>query len=153
MEVILLDCSERVLIWERYYEAVNEMLSDVNDIFKTRCWYDSKWQYHEEVYQPDEETPYFKKLAEFLKAVHGFTKQHLDELNEELNKEYQEQFNAERSFEAWRRNLCPKVMKEIPRYVNEFKTYDKVASFLSGNTIDFQDTQNAVRLWQLSNAA
>lgn len=155
MEVILLDCSEKVLRWEKYHEDVNEIFSEINDIFKTRCWYDDKWQYHEEPYQPDEETPYLKKLAELLKSAHDFTKQHLDELHEQLNKEYQQAFNAELAFEAWRRNLCPQVMKNIPRYFNansfdRFETYDEVASFLTENVISFQDTQKAVRLWLLS---
>ena len=52
-----MDCSEKVLRWEKYHEAVSLILSDLDDIFRTRRWYDSKWKYHEKFYQPDEETP------------------------------------------------------------------------------------------------
>ena len=146
-----MDCSEKVLRWEKYHEAIRLILSDLDDIFRTRCWYDAKWQYHEKIYQPDEETPYLTKLAGFLKTAHDFSKKHLDELNEQLNEEYQQALNAEISFEAWRRNLCPQVIKNIPcNSFNRFENYDEIASFLTENIISFQDTQNAVQLCQLS---
>ena len=146
-----MDCYEKVLRWEKYHEAVRELINDVNDIFMPRRWYDEKWHYHEKVYQPDEETPYLRKLAGLLKTAHDFTKQHLDELNEKLSEEYQQALNAEISFEAWRRNLCPKVMKSIPcNSFNRFENYDEIASFLTENVISFQDTQKAIQMWQLS---
>ena len=146
-----MDCSEKVLRWEKYHEAISLILSDLDDIFRTLCWYDKKLKYHEKFYQPDEETPYLKKFAGLLKTAHNFSKKHLDELNEQLNKEYQQALNAEISFEAWRRNLCPQVMKNISvNSFNRFENYDEIASFLNKNVISFQNTQKAVQLWQLS---
>lgn len=152
-----MDCARKVYQWEKYHEAVSELLSEINDIFKTRCFYDvHSGEYHEIKYQPNEETPYLKKFAELIKSVHDFSKQHLFELNQQWQKECDEKLNLEKAFEAWKRNLCPKVMKNFPRYFNShdpfnsYSTYDEVASFLNEKFISLEDTKNAVHLWQIS---
>jgi len=151
-----MDCARKVYQWEKYHEAVSELLSEVDDIFMPRRWYDKKWQYHEKFYQPDEETPYLRKFAGLLKTAHDFTQQHLDELSEQWSKECDEKLNLEKAFEAWKRNLCPKVMENFPRYFNSndpfnsYSTYDEVASFLNEKFISLEDTKNAVHLWQIS---
>ena len=152
-----MNCARKVYQWEKYHEAVRDLLSEVNDIFRTRCFYDFyNWEYHEVQYKPDEETPYLKKLSELLQAVKDFTQQHLDELSEQWSKECDEKLNLEKAFEAWKRNLCPKVMENFPRYFNSndpfnsYSTYDEVASFLNEKFISLEDTKNAVHLWQIS---
>ena len=154
-----MDCARKVYQWEKYHETVSKLLSEVDDIFKTQCFYNVySGEYHEIKYQPDEETPYLKKFAELIKPVYDFTKQHLDELNKQWSKECDKKSNLEKAFEAWKRNLCPKIMKNFPRYFNSndpfnsYSTYDEVASFLTEKFISLEDTKNAVHLWEISQA-
>ena len=142
-----------VIQWKNYYEALFKLHSDIEDIFRPRCWYDDNWQYHEEYYVPDEHTPYLMKLSELLSNVCNFVKSHVDELNGQFERECDEKRNAEIAFEAWKRSLCPRLMFDIPRYLrppycDEFEVFDEVAEFLKVSHISYEATQEAIDEWQ-----
>ena len=144
---------EQVEQWEKYYEALFKLYSDVEEIFRPRFWYDKDWNYHEEYYVPDEQTPYLMKLSGLLTNVCNFVKSHIDELNGQWSSECDEKRNAEIAFEAWKRALCPKLMRNIPRYLrppsfDEFEVFDEVAECLNGDVISYEDTRNAIDEWQ-----
>ena len=144
---------EQLIQWENFYEALFKLYSDVEDIFRPRFWYDKDWNYHEEYYVPDEQTPYLMKLSGLLSNVLDFVKSHVDELNGQWERECDEKHNAEIAFEAWKRALCPRLMFDIPRYLrspsfDEFEVFDEVAEFLKVSYISYKATQEAIEEWQ-----
>ena len=148
-----MNTEEKVAQWEEYYEALSKLFNDVNNIFCTKCFYDDDWIFHEIHYQPDEDTPNITKLAELLKPVVEFTSKHLNELNQQWYRECEAKLNAEKAFEAWKRNLCPLAMKNVPRYMssnsfNSFETYDEIAFYLTSSEINYARTKEAINLCQ-----
>ena len=148
--------SEIVHQWQEYHDTLSSLLDEINDTFTTKCWYDNSWQYHEEPYIPDEQTPYLQSLAQLLKPVVEFTSNHLNELNKLWDLECEAQINAEKAFESWKRNLCPLAMKDVPRYMsvdsfNRFETYDEIAQYLTSSEINYEGTKKAISLWQSKN--
>ena len=151
----LLSVEDDVIQWERYYEVLFKLYSDVEEIFRPRFWYDDKWQYHEEYYIPDKQTPYLLKLSELLSNVCNFVKSHLDELNAQFSRECDEKRNAEIAFEAWKRSLCLKLIRELqrcsrPTSFDNFESLDEIAKFLKVNSIsiNYNATREAIDEWQ-----
>ena len=148
-----MDTEEKVAQWEEYHEALSKLFNEVNDIFCTKCFYDDNLIFHEIHYQPDEDTPHIRKLVELLKPAVEFTSKHLNELNKLWDLECEAKLNAEKAFEAWKRNLCPLVMKNVTRYMssnsfNRFETYDEIAFYLTRSEINYARTKEAINLWQ-----
>ena len=144
---------EQLIRWENFYEVLFKLYSEVEDIFRSRCWYDDKWQYHEECYEPDEHTPYLMKLSELLSNVINFVKSRVDELNEKFERECNEKRNGEIAFEAWKLSLCPRLMRDVQRYLrpplyDEFEVFDEVAEYLNDDVISYENTRNAINEWQ-----
>ena len=144
---------ERVEQWEKYCEIISKLYSEIEDIFKPHYWYDGHWQYHEDYYFPDEQTPHLLKLSELLANVLNFVKSYLNELQAQYAQECNERHNAEIAFEAWCRNLCPKLMCNIPRYLrspsfDEFEVFNEVAECLKVGYISYEATQEAINEWQ-----
>ena len=141
--------------WEEYAEKLYPLRDEVSDIFETKCFYDDKWEYHEKFYEADDDTVFMLKLAEMLNDICDFVKSHTSVLELRVDIEEDIRANLEQAFEAWKRGLCPVLMKSVPRYVkpdsmNFWETYDEVAAFLDGEQINYEATQRAIREWQLS---
>ena len=129
--------------------------AEVSDIFETKCFYDDKWEYHEKFYEADNDTVFLLKLSEMFNDICDFVKSHLSVLEIRVDIEEEIRSNIEQSFEAWKRCLCPVLMKSVPRYVkpdsmNFWETYDEVAAFLSSEQMNYEATQRAIREWELS---
>ena len=141
--------------WEIFSEKLYPLRDEVADFFKTKCFYDNKWQYHEKFYEPDDDTVFLLKLSEMLNDICDFVKSHIEVLEHRVDIQEEIRANLEQSFEAWKRGLCPRLMKDVPRYVkpdsmNWWETYDEVAEFLNDKQISYEATQSAIREWQFS---
>jgi hypothetical protein len=154
-EVKVTDWSEKLYQWREYAEVLYPLRYEVSDIFKTKCFYDDKWEYQERFYEADDDTVFLLKLLERLNEICDFVKSHISVLERRVGVEEEMRFNVEQAFEAWRRGLCPLLMKSVPRYVkadsmNWWETYGEIASFLTGENISYSDTQSAINAWKAS---
>lgn len=150
-----MDWQDSLYRWEQYAEKLYPLRDEVDDIFKTKCFYDEHWQYQEQPYIPDEDTVFLLKLSEMLNYICDFLKSHIEVLEHRVDIEEDIRANLEQAFEAWKRGLCPVLMKSVPRYVkhdsmNFWHTYDEIAEFLNGEQMGYEATQSAIREWQLS---
>ena len=141
--------------WELYSEKLYPLRDEVDDIFKTKCFYDDNWEYHEKFYEADEDTVFLLKLSEMLNNICDFVKSHIGVLVQRVDIQEDIRANLEQAFEAWKRGLCPLLMKSVPRYVkpdsmNFWETYDEIAEFLISEQMSYEATQRAIREWQLS---
>ena len=141
--------------WELYSEKLYPLRDEVDDIFKTKCFYDDKWQYHEKLYTADDDTVFLLKLSKMLNDICNFVQSHIGVLEHRVDILEDIRANQEQAFEAWKRGLCPLLMKSVPRYVkpysmNFWETYDEVAEFLDGEQMSYKATQRAIREWQFS---
>ena len=153
--MITLDWQNVLYRWELYSEKLYPLRDEVDDIFKTKCFYDDKWQYHEKFYEPDEDTVFLLKLSEMLNNICDFVKSHISVLEHRVDFQEDIRANLEQTFEAWKRGLCPLLMKSVPRYVkadsmNFWETYDEIADFLNTEQMSYKATQRAIREWELS---
>lgn len=149
-----LDWQEALYRWEEYAEKLYPLRDEVSYIFETKYFYDDKWEYHEKFYEADEDTVFLLKLSEKLNDICDFMKSHIGVLEQRVDIEEEMSANLEQAFEAWKRGLCPKLMKHVPRYVradssNWWETYDEVAKFLTDGVISYGATQKAIREWEL----
>ena len=150
-----MDCQSVLYRWELYSEKLYPIRDEVADIFKTKCFYDKHWQYHEKSYEADEDTVFLLKLSEMLNDICNFVQSHIGVLEHRVDILEDIRANQEQAFEAWKRGLCPLLMKSVPRYVkpysmNFWETYDEVAEFLDGEQMSYEATQRAIREWQFS---
>ena len=150
-----MDWQDSLYRWELYSEKLYPLRDELNDIFKTKCFYDEHWLYQERLYVADEDTVFLLKLSEMLNDVCNFVKSHIEVLEHRVDIEEEIRANLEQSFEAWKRGLCPRLMKDVPRYVkpdsmNFWETYDEIAEFLISEQMSYEATQRAIREWQLS---
>ena len=95
------------------------------------------------------------KLSEMLNEICDFVTSHISILEHRVDIEEEIRANQEKAFEAWKRGLCPILMKSVPRYMKAYsmsfwETYDEVAEFLDGAQMSYEATQRAIREWQLS---
>ncbi len=150
-----MDWQDTLYRWELYSEKLYPLRDEVADIFKTKCFYDDKWQYHEKFYEADDDTVFMLKLSEMLNDVCEFVKSHISVLGHRVDIEEDIRAHLEQAFEAWKRGLCPVLMRSVQRYVKPPKydawgTYDEVAAFLKAQNISYDDTLNAINAWKLS---
>ena len=147
--------SEKLYPWREYAEVLYHFRDEVSDIFATKYIWDDKCNCTEKLYEADEDTVFLLKLSEMLNDISNFVKSHISVLEQRVDIEEEIRANLEQSFEAWKRGLCPILMKSVHRYVkpdswNFWETYDEVAEFLNGKQMSYEDTQKAIREWQLS---
>lgn len=150
-----MDWQDSLYRWELYSEKLYPLRDELDDIFKTKCFYDEHWQYKEKLYEADEDTVFLLKLSEMLNDVCNFVKSHIEVLEHRVDIEEEKLANLEQAFEAWKRGLCPVLMKNVPRYVkpdsmNFWETHDEIAEFLNTEHMNYEATQIAILEWQLS---
>lgn len=150
-----MDWQDTLYRWELYSEKLYPLRDEVNDIFKTKCFYDDNWVYHEMLYEADEDTVFLLKLSEMLNNICDFVMSHINVLEHRVDIQENIRAHQEQAFEAWKRGLCPLLMKSVPRYVkhdtmNFWETYDEVAEFLNSEQMSYEATQRAIREWQFS---
>ena len=115
--MITLDCQSVLYRWEEYADKLYPLRDEVADTFKTKCFYDDKWQYHEKFYEADEDTVFMLKLSEMLNNICDFVKSHISVLEHRVDIEADIRSNLEQAFESWKRALCPVLMKTVPLYI------------------------------------
>ena len=147
--------SEKLYPWREYAEVLYPLRDEVSDIFATKYIWDDKCNCTEKHYEADEDTVFLLKLSEMLNDISNFVKSHISVLEQRVDIEEEIRANLEQSFEAWKRGLCPILMKSVHRYVkpdslNFWETYDEVAEFLNSEQTSYETTQRAIRDWQLS---
>ena len=150
-----MDWYTTLIRWEEYAEKLYPLRDEVADIFATHYIWDEKSNCPEKLYEADEDTVFLLKLSEMLYDICDFIKSHIGVLEHRVDIEEDIRINLEQAFEAWKRGLCPILMRSVPRYVkpdsmNFWETYDEVAEFLNGEQISYETTQRAIREWQLS---
>ncbi len=141
--------------WQSYSEILYPLRDEVSDIFKTKYVWDNYWNCEERNYEADEDTVFLLKLSEMLKDICNFVKYHIGVLEHRVSIEEEKKANQEQAFEAWKRGLCPILMKSVPRYVRIdsfdcWETYDEVAQFLDDKRLSYKGTLQAMREWRLS---
>ena len=150
-----MDWQDTLYRWELFSEKLYPLRDEVNDIFKNKCFYDDNWEYQERLYEADEDTVFLLKLSEMLNNICDFVMSHINVLEHRVDIQENIRAHQEQAFEAWKRGLCPLLMKSVPRYVkhdtmNFWETYDEVAEFLNSEQMSYEATQRAIREWQLS---
>ena len=153
--MIILDWQDSLYRWEQYAEKLYPLRDEVADIFNTHYIWDERCNCTEKLYEADEDTVFLLKLSKMLNYICGFVKSHINVLKQRVDIVEDIRANLEQSFEAWKRGLCPILMKSVPRYVkhdsmNFWQTYDEVAEFLNDKQISYEATQKAISKWQLS---
>lgn len=151
----MMDWYTTLIRWEEYAEKLYPLRDEVSDIFATHYIWDEKYNCTEKHYEADDDTAFLRRLSELLNEICDFVKSHISVLVHRVDIEEEIRANQEQAFEAWRRRLCPILMKGVPRYVkansmNFWETYDEVASFLTGEQMSYEATQRAIREWALS---
>ena len=141
--------------WQEYAEKLYPLREEVADIFETHYIWDEHWNCTERLYEADDDTVFLLKLSEMLNNICNFVKSHISVLEQRVDIEEEIRANLEQSFEAWRRGLCPILMRNVPRYVkpdsmNWWETYDEVAKFLNGERMSYVATKRAIEAWELS---
>lgn len=146
---------ETLYNWEEYAQKLYPLRDEVDDIFKNKCFYDDNWQYQERDYEADEDTVFLLKLSEKLNDICDFIKSHIEVLEQRIYIEEDICANIKQAFEAWKRRLCPVLMKTVASYVkadsmNRWETYDEIAGFLNGEQISYSNTKRAIEAWKIS---
>ena len=148
---------ETLYNWEEYAEKLYPLRDEVDDIFKTHYIWDAQCNCEERLYVSDEDTVFLLKFSTMLNEICYFLKSHISVLELRVDIEEEIRSNQEQAFEAWKRGLCPVLMRNVQRYVKPPKydawgTYDEVAVFLTSNVISYEGTQKAVRAWELAHS-
>ena len=150
-----MDWQDTLYMWELYSEKLYPLRDEVADIFNTHYIWDEKCNCTEKLYETDDDTVFLLKLSKMLNYICDFVKSHINVLKRRVDIEEDIRTNLEQSFEAWKRGLCPLLMKSVPRYVkpdsmNFWETYDEIAEFLNIEQMSYEATQKAISKWQLS---
>ena len=98
--VITLDWQDTLYRWELYSEKLYPLRDEVADIFKTKCFYDEKWEYHEKFYEADYDTVFLLKLSEMLYDICDFVRGHIRVLEHRVDIEEEIRANQEQAFES-----------------------------------------------------
>lgn len=124
--------------WEDYAEKLCPLRDKVADIFTTHYIWDEKCNCSEKLYEADEDTVFLLKLSEKLNDICDFVKSHVSVLAHRVAIEEDIRANLEQAFEAWKRGLCPLLMKGVQRYVkpphyDAWGTYMRLQSSSTAN--------------------
>lgn len=139
----------------RYSEKLYPLRDEVADIFETHYSWNEKCNCTEKLYEADDDTIFLLKLSVMLNDIYNFVQSHIGVLEHRVDIQEDIRANLEQAFEAWKRGLCPRLMKSVPRYVKPdsmsfWQTYDEVAEFLNSKQISYEATQSAIREWHFS---
>ena len=148
----LMDWEETLYRWEEYSEKLYPLRDEVAHIFETKCFYDDNWEYQERLYEADDDTVFLLKLSEMLNEICEFVKSHIEILSHRVEVDEEIRDNVQHAFEAWKRGLCPLLMRKVPHYVLSDKsgfegfweTYDEVAKCLHGERMSYSATKRAI---------
>ena len=147
-----MDWQDTLYRWELYSEKLYPLRDEVADIFKNKCFYDDNWEYHERLYEADDDTVFLLKLSEMLNEICDFVKSHIEVLSHHVEVDEEIRDNLQHAFEAWKRGLCPLLMRNVPHYVlldksgwdSFWETYDEVAKCLHGEPMSYKATKRAI---------
>ena len=150
-----MDWIETLYNWEKYAQKLYPLRDEVDDIFKTHYIWDAQCNCEERLYISDDDTVFLLKFSNMLNTICDFLKSHISVLERRVDILEDIRAHLEQTFEAWKRGLCPLLMKSVPRYVkadsmNFWETYDEIAEFLEDEQMSYEATQKAIRDWQLS---
>ena len=147
-----MDWQDTLYRWEEYSEKLSPLRDEVAHIFKTKYFYDDNWEYQERLYEADDDTVFLQKLSGMLNEICDFVKSHIEVLSHRVEVDEEIRDNVEHAFEAWKRGLCPLLMRKVPHYVLSDKsgwegfweTYDEVAKYLHGERMSYSATKRAI---------
>lgn len=153
-----MDWQETLYRWEEYSEKLYPLRDEVAYIFETKYFYDDNWEYQERLYEADDDTVFLLKLAAMLNEVCEFVKSHIEVLSHRVEVDEEIRDNLQHAFEAWKRGLCPLLMRNIPHYVLSDKsgfegfweTFDEIAKFLHGEAMSYSATKRAIEEFEAS---
>ena len=150
-----MDWQEALYRWEEYAEKLYPLRDKVAEIFEIHYIWNEGCNCREKLYEADEDTLFLLKLSEMLNAICEFIKSHIGVLEQRVSIEEEQRANLEQVFESWKRGLCPKLIKSVPRYVkadslNLWETYDEIAEFLNCEQISYSATKKAIETWETS---
>ncbi len=143
----MLNPDDRLVIWQDFYERVNDLFRDAEDVLNNKFA-----PYREE---PDKDTPEVKKLFDVLADLDTVLQQKVRSSSEECEDWYEEQRNAQDAFEAWSQGLCPSVMRTRPRYIEYYRpeTVEQVARFRQHAGMSIEDTKQALAMFEAKRVA
>lgn len=150
----LMDWEETLYRWEEYSEKLYPLRDDVAHIFETKY----NWEYQERLYEADEDTVFLLKLSGMLNEICEFVKSHIEVLSHRVEVDEEIRDNLQHAFEAWKRGLCPMLMRKVPHYVlsdksgwdSFWETYDEVAKCLRGERMNYSATERAIEEFEAS---
>lgn len=150
-----MDLSDTLTRWEGYAEILRPLRDEVADIFEVHYIWDYQLQCTEKLYEADEDTVFLLKLSEKLTEICAFVEKHLGILRRRVDIEEEQRANLEQAFEAWKRGLCPLLMRKVQRYVKPdsmdwWETYDEIAKFLTSGRMSYEGTKRAIEAWEAS---
>ncbi len=103
--------------WREYADTLYPWRDEVADIFETHYIWDERCNCTENSTRPNEDTVFLLKLSERLNDICDLVKSHISVLEHRVDIEEDIRANIEQAFEAWKRRLCPILMKSVHRYV------------------------------------
>ena len=147
-----MDWQETLYMLEEYSEKLYPLRDEMAHIFETKCFYDDNWEYQERLYDSDDDTVFLMRLSEMLNKICDFVKSHIEVLSHRVEVDEEIRDNLQHSFEAWKRELCPLLMRNVPHYVlsdksgwdSFWETYDEVAKCLRGERMSYSATKRAI---------
>ena len=153
-----MEWQEALYRWEEYAEKLYPLRDKVAEIFEIHYIWNEGCNCREKLYEADEDTLFLLKFSEKLNEICEFIKSHIGVLEQRVSIEEEQRANLEQVFESWKRGLCPKLMKTVPRWINHnslgfsdyWETYDEVAKFLNSETISYSATKKAIEAWETS---
>lgn len=137
-----MDWEECLYEWQVYSDVLYKLQEKVTDSLDRPAF----WNYHYD------DSIFLLKLSDMLREIRSFLEMHISVLNHRVDIQEDIRANQEQAFEAWKRGLCPVIMKSVPRYVksdsmNWWETYDEVAALLNSNRISYSSTAWAIHSW------
>ena len=152
------DWQETLYRWEEYSGKLYPLRDEVAHIFDTKCFWDDNWEWHEIPYEADDDTVFLLKLSGMLNEICDFVKSHIEVLSHRVDIDEEVRNNLQHSFEAWKRGLCPLLMRNVPQYVlsdkcgwdSFWETFDEVAKFLHGEPTSYSATKRAIEEFEAS---
>lgn len=137
-----MDWEESLYEWHVYSELLYKLQEKVTDSLDRPSF----WNYYYD------DSIFLLKLSDMLREIRSFIEMHLSVLEHRVDIQEDIRANQEQAFEAWKRNLCPELMRNVPRFIkppdyNIWGTYDEVAALLNSNRISYSSTAEAIHSW------
>lgn len=137
-----MDWEECLYEWQVYSEVLYKLQEKVTDSLDRPAFWNCNY----------DDSVFVLNLSNMIHDIQDFVNAHIDILNQRVNIHEEIRANQENAFEAWKRNLCPVLMRNVPRFIkppdyNIWSTYDEVAAFLNSNRISYSSTAEAIHSW------